>query len=153
MKYIVYKKQDNKVLHILDKEPVAISEVLGLARCETVPQGDILTVVNLQAKTEKYTVKEPKEVVKIDEQGNEYTETEYVEVEQERNYFTCELVGTEDTRKKTLAKINELKRKLANYDYIGVKIATGRATKEEYAKEIAQMTEWANEINTLELSL
>ena len=47
-------------------------------------------------------------------------------------------------------RIEELKEKLSKYDYIGIKIATGRATKEEYANEIQQMIEWANEINQLE---
>lgn len=47
-------------------------------------------------------------------------------------------------------RITELKKLLSNYDYIGIKIATGRATKEEYATEIQQMIEWANEINELE---
>ena len=78
------------------------------------------------------------------------------EFERLKNLPKEELVLTEEqiqaelefaTRQK---RISELKQKLANYDYIGVKIATGRATKEEYAKEIAQMTEWANEINELE---
>ena len=32
--------------------------------------------------------------------------------------------------------INDLKAELATYDYIGVKIATGVATKEDYSKEI-----------------
>lgn len=47
-------------------------------------------------------------------------------------------------------RITELKSKLASYDYIGNKIATGRATIADYATEIAQMTAWANEINELE---
>lgn len=34
------------------------------------------------------------------------------------------------------AIINDLKAELATYDYIGVKIATGVATKEDYSKEI-----------------
>ena len=35
------------------------------------------------------------------------------------------------------------------HDYIGVKIATGRATVEEYADVIAEMTEKANRINEI----
>lgn len=35
-------------------------------------------------------------------------------------------------------------------DYIGVKIATGRATREEYADKITLMTQYASEINQLE---
>ena len=38
---------------------------------------------------------------------------------------------------------------LKEHDYIGVKIATKRATVEEYANEIAEMTEKANRINEI----
>ena len=47
-------------------------------------------------------------------------------------------------------KIAQLDKKLKEYDYIGTKIATGRATVEEYATQIAQMDEWAKQINALE---
>ena len=43
----------------------------------------------------------------------------------------------------------ELEAWLKDHDYIGVKIATGRATIEEYANEIAEMTEKANRINEI----
>lgn len=48
------------------------------------------------------------------------------------------------------ARIAELRAKLKELDYIGVKIATGRATREEYSQEIARMREYAAEINRLE---
>lgn len=38
---------------------------------------------------------------------------------------------------------------LKEHDYIGIKIATGRATQEEYATEIAEMTRRANRIHEL----
>ena len=38
---------------------------------------------------------------------------------------------------------------LSAHDYIGVKIATGRATIDDYATEIAEMTEKANRINEI----
>ena len=44
----------------------------------------------------------------------------------------------------------ELEAWLRNHDYIGVKIATGRATVEEYAIEIEEMTEKANRINEID---
>lgn len=47
-------------------------------------------------------------------------------------------------------EINLLKQKLRDYDYIGVKIATGRATIEEYSKQIEEMNIWADRINELE---
>ena len=39
---------------------------------------------------------------------------------------------------------------LNEHDYIGTKIATGRATVEEYATEIAEMTEKAERINEID---
>lgn len=42
---------------------------------------------------------------------------------------------------------------LSSHDYIGVKIATGRATVDEYSDIIAEMTEKADRINELELEL
>ena len=39
---------------------------------------------------------------------------------------------------------------LRNHDYIGTKIATGRATVEEYATEIVEMSEKANRINEID---
>ena len=44
----------------------------------------------------------------------------------------------------------ELEAWLKYHDYIGVKIATGRATIEEYANEIAEMTEKAERINEID---
>ena len=42
---------------------------------------------------------------------------------------------------------------LRNHDYIGTKIATGRATVEEYATEIVEMSEKANRINEIDREL
>ncbi len=110
MKFIVYEKKTLKVLHILDKEPINVSSTLAVARTETIPQGDILTVTNIQPKTEKYTVKEPKVItVKNEETGEEYEETQYVEIEKEREYFTCDIIGTVDEKKIIYGKIIKLK--------------------------------------------
>ena len=43
----------------------------------------------------------------------------------------------------------ELEAWLSAHDYIGVKIATGRATIDDYADEIAEMTEKAERINEI----
>lgn len=51
------------------------------------------------------------------------------------------------------ARLNALHQMLRDYDYIGVKIATGRATIKEYTDQIAQMKSWAAEVNDLELLL
>ena len=47
-------------------------------------------------------------------------------------------------------RLTELRQRLDELDYIGVKIATGRATQEEYAAEIAEMETLAAEINAIE---
>lgn len=47
----------------------------------------------------------------------------------------------------------ELEAWLSAHDYIGVKIATGRATIDDYADEITLMTEKANRINEIEAIL
>ena len=57
-------------------------------------------------------------------------------------------------RKEMLAKEKaELEAWLSAHDYIGVKIATSRATIEEYADEIALMAEKAERINEIDREL
>lgn len=46
-------------------------------------------------------------------------------------------------------QIDEKKQELQTYDYIGVKIAMGVATKEEYAEQIAYTEQLRQEINEL----
>lgn len=48
------------------------------------------------------------------------------------------------------AEIQMLKQELANYDYIGVKIAMGVATKEDYKEQIAYTEELRAKIRELE---
>lgn len=45
------------------------------------------------------------------------------------------------------------KGELQSLDYIGIKIATGRATREEYSEQIARMTELAEKVNEVETQL
>ena len=47
-------------------------------------------------------------------------------------------------------KINDLKKQLQEYDYIGVKIATGCATINEYSEEIKKCEKIREEIRILE---
>ena len=57
----------------------------------------------------------------------------------------------EELRRQALVEEKaQLKTWLKEHDYIGTKIATGRATVEEYATEIAEMTEKANRINDID---
>lgn len=60
----------------------------------------------------------------------------------------------EELRRQALAgEKAQLESWLKAHDYIGTKIATGRATVEEYAPEIALMTEKANRINDIDKML
>lgn len=54
---------------------------------------------------------------------------------------------------KLLNEKSELEAWLSSHDYIGIKIATARASIEEYAMEIAEMTEKANRINEIDKEL
>lgn len=60
----------------------------------------------------------------------------------------------EELRKQALqTEKAELEAWLSAHDYIGVKIATGRATIDDYADEIALMTEKAERINEIDALL
>ncbi len=50
----------------------------------------------------------------------------------------------------TERRIDDLKRKLTDTDYVVIKIAEGVATAEEYADVIANRKAWREEINALE---
>lgn len=52
-----------------------------------------------------------------------------------------------------LNELSDIRDWLLEHDYIGIKIATGRATAEEYATEIAEMTAKANRISEIEEEL
>ena len=55
----------------------------------------------------------------------------------------------EKQREAYQAELYEKEQWLRAHDYIGTKIATGRATAEEYANVIAQMTEYAARVEEL----
>ena len=59
----------------------------------------------------------------------------------------------EEEKSKLIAEKAELEAWLSAHDYIGVKIATGRATIDDYADEIALMTEKAERINEIDALL
>ena len=50
-------------------------------------------------------------------------------------------------------ELGETQSRLRKLDYVGVKIATGRATREEYAEQITQMSELADKVNQLRLEI
>lgn len=57
------------------------------------------------------------------------------------------------TREQIEEEIRSLDQLMKANDYIGTKIAMGRATKEEYAEEIAKSEEWAKKKNELQAML
>ena len=65
-----------------------------------------------------------------------------------------ELIEVPDTAEEIPVeiKIEELKQKLSDTDYIACKIAEGAATIKEYANELQQRQQWREEINRLERS-
>ena len=56
----------------------------------------------------------------------------------------------EEEKSKLIEEKTELEAWLKAHDYIGIKIATGRATVDDYATEIAEMTEKAERINAID---
>ena len=56
----------------------------------------------------------------------------------------------EEEKLKLMKEKSDLEAWLSDHDYIGTKIATGRATVEEYATEIEEMTEKAERINEID---
>lgn len=56
-------------------------------------------------------------------------------------------------RRELESELYTLKEWLSEHDYIGTKIATGRATVDEYKTEIAEMTVKAARINEIEAEL
>lgn len=59
----------------------------------------------------------------------------------------------EEEKSKLIAEKADLEAWLSAHDYIGIKIATGRATIDDYADEIALMTEKAERINDIDALL
>lgn len=84
---------------------------------------------------QRYTVRTKDEVEKI----REANQTEYEKKEKEyQNKF-----------KLLLDEKIVLHKKLEDLDYIGIKISMGRATKEEYSKEIELSKKYADRINEI----
>ena len=72
------------------------------------------------------------------------------------NDMTDEEKAAHDTQQQKNAlyeEKGEIESELTKLDYIGVKIATGRATKEEYAAEISRMNKLAERINEIDEEL
>lgn len=80
---------------------------------------------------------------------NGYTIQEIEPKGEERQFKIVEIPQpTEEELKQR--RISELKAKLAETDYVVIKIAEGEATAEEYAEVLVNRRAWREEINELE---
>lgn len=60
---------------------------------------------------------------------------------------------TWEERQEILQKLDSLYLEIKSYDYIGIKIATGVSTIEDYAEQIAHMEELRTQIRELEAKI
>ena len=109
----------------------------------TTPNPSGFTTWRLDGKTQLGDFSEFNTVYKVDGDSVTYSNDGSVYVEPPKP-------TEEELRRQSLqTEKAELETWLSAHDYIGVKIATGRATVEEYAIEIEEMTEKANRINEI----
>lgn len=89
MKYIIFRKNTNKVERIFSKEPISYTDKLAVARCETIPQGKKFTAINIQEQQEEY-------IERVNETVTLATgiEKEIVRAVKKTRYFkTCDLIA------------------------------------------------------------
>ena len=109
----------------------------------TAPNPNGFTTWKLDGKTQLGDFSEFTTVYKVDGESVTYSNDGSVYVEPPKP-------TEEELRRQALqTEKADLEAWLSAHDYIGVKIATGRATIEEYAIEIEEMTEKANRINEI----
>ena len=109
----------------------------------TTPHTSGFTTWKLDRKTQLGDFSDFTTVYKVDGESVTYSNDGNVYVEPPKP------TEKELRRQNLLNEKTELEAWLKEHDYIGVKIATKRATVEEYANEIAEMTEKANRINEI----
>ena len=113
----------------------------------TAPNTSGFTTWKLDGKTQLGDFSDFTTVYKVDGESVTYSNDSSIYVEPPKP-------TEEELRKQALqTEKAELEAWLSAHDYIGVKIATGRATIEEYATEIEEMTEKANRINEIDSML
>ena len=95
-------------------------------------------------------------VITLSNNGSFYTEQPKIPISED----PVELTDEQKAEIERQNKINEINQKISaidaefkTLDYIGIKIATGRATVDEYKDDIARMRELADEKNKLENEL
>ena len=71
-------------------------------------------------------------------------------IEEQGEYYAVVLNSEPSEEELKRLEVAELKEKLADTDYVVIKIAEGAATADEYAGVIAQRQQWRARINELE---
>ena len=113
----------------------------------TAPNTSGFTTWKLDGKTQLGDFSDYTTVYKVDGNSVTYSNDGSVYVEPPKP-------TEEELRRQALqSEKAELEAWLKDHDYIGVKIATGRATIDDYADEIALMTEKAERINEIDALL
>ena len=113
----------------------------------TAPNPNGFTTWKLDGKTQLGDFSDFTTVYKVDGESVTYSNDGSVYVEPPKP-------TEEELRRQALqTEKAELEAWLKAHDYIGVKIATGRATIDDYADEIALMTEKAERINEIDAML
>ena len=126
-------------------EDVSFSRLNNLVTMTpTAPNTNGFTTWKLDGETQLGDFSDFNTVYKVDGESVTYSNDGSVYVEPPKP-------TEEELRRQALqAEKAELEAWLSAHDYIGVKIATGRATVDDYANEIALMTEKAERINEID---
>ena len=113
----------------------------------TIPNTSGFTTWKLDGKTQLGDFSDFTTIYKVDGDSVTYSNDGSIYVEPPKP-------TEEELRRQALeSEKADLEAWLSAHDYIGVKIATGRATVDDYVNEIALMTEKANRINEIDAML
>ena len=126
-------------------EEVSVSRSTNLVTITpTTPNTSGFTTWKLDGKTQLGDFSDFTTIYKVDGESVTYSNDGSIYVEPPK-------LTEEELRRQALqTEKADLEAWLKAHDYIGVKIATGRATIEEYATEIEDMTEKAERINEID---
>ena len=134
-----------------------VIEVIGLPQTTsgfTFYLDNDVAVGNYENFTTVYLVKD-ETTIQYSNDGSVYVEPEPIPIPEP--YIPTEEELAEIERQNKIAQINSqigaIDVEFSGLDYIGIKIATGRATLEEYVTEIARMNELATMKDALEEEL
>ena len=109
----------------------------------TTPNTNGFTTWRMDGKTQLGDFSDFTTVYKVDSDSVSYSNDGSIYVEPPKP------TEQELKRQALVEEKTQLETWLKEHDYIGTKIATGRATVEEYANEIAEMTKKAERINEI----